>query len=173
MHVRRARTLLAGFTALMAVGALALPFVFLVIRAPGSASDTPTISTVASSEPPTPNSSASADRTTAEAWDRVSNLRLRPPLYDPPPVTQATAAPPPPAPLTLRLVGTVVEPEPHESRSVAMLATRQGTIELKRVGQRVEDGGALLEVVAVETGSVSLRRGEQTLTLKMEPEGAR
>lgn len=104
----------------------------------------------------------------------IWTMDLRRPLFDPPPPAPAPAGPAAPAPaprppLGLRLVGTAVERSADaREQSVALLATRNGTIEIRRVGQVIEEAGSTVQIVAVAQKTATLRVGDQETIIKIE-----
>ena len=100
----------------------------------------------------------------AVIWQR----ELRAPLFDPPP--QVVAAAPKPR-LTVRLLGTVVEPggPPGESgASYAMLATASGGVLLRKVGDTVDQ----VEIVGIGDGEVAILFAGERQTLTVEKSSA-
>jgi hypothetical protein len=100
-----------------------------------------------------------ADPTAAELA-AVGDIRLRSNRPAAAPVV-ATPVAPPPAPLHVRLVGTIVEP----GRSAALFVGPQGAVELKQVGEAV--GSAKLS--EVEDGRVILHQADRRMTLELPP----
>lgn len=83
------------------------------------------------------------------SWQRV----LRRPLYDPPPPT------PPPVivqqrPITVKLVGTVIEPD----NSQAFVRQASGSVELKRTGDQVTSDAADGVIAEITATSILIRR---------------
>lgn len=88
------------------------------------------------------------------------NLKLRQPLFDPPPA-------PPPAPavvkqpmLAIKLAGIINEP----GHCFAMFTMPDGQIEMKAVGDRCGDA----EVLSIEDNTVNVRFNGQTIKLKLQ-----
>jgi hypothetical protein len=88
---------------------------------------------------------------------------LRRPLFDPPPVV-AVVVKPPPRPLRVKLLATVVEPE----NSTAMLKQASGQVVFCKVGDSLGADEAGTEILKIETGSISVRRGQEQLRLTVE-----
>jgi hypothetical protein len=88
---------------------------------------------------------------------------LRRPLFDPPPVV-AIVVKPPPQPLRVKLLATVVEPE----NSTAMLKHANGQVVFCKVGDSLGADEAGTEILKIETGSISVRRGQEQLRLTVE-----
>ena len=85
------------------------------------------------------------------SWQRV----LRRPLYDPPPPT------PPPVivqqrPITVKLVGTVIEPD----NSQAFVRLASGSVELKRKGDQVTSDAADGVIAEITATSILIRRAD-------------
>ena len=87
-------------------------------------------------------------------WD----LPLRRPVYDPPPQVVVRETPKPP-PLTIRLVGTIIEPDNRQ----AIIIHQGREMGFYRVGQTVEQA----KIIAIDTNSMEIEYfGErQTLTV--------
>src|SRR5580698_3756268 len=88
---------------------------------------------------------------------------LRRPLFDPPPVV-AVVVKPPPQPLRVKLLATVVEPE----NSTAMLKQANGQVVFCKVGDSLGADEAGTEILKIETGAISVRRGQEQLRLTVE-----
>jgi hypothetical protein len=88
---------------------------------------------------------------------------LRRPLFDPSPVV-AVVVKPPPQPLLVKLLATVVEPE----NSTAMLKHANGQVVFCKVGDSLGADEAGTEILKIETGSISVRRGQEQLRLTVE-----
>ena len=96
----------------------------------------------------------------APLWDN----RLRGPRSDSRPdaarsVTLASAIGVAPATLNVKLLGTILEP----GNTLAMFATPQGKIELRRVGEMV--GGTATDVVKIQRREVVVRYQGKLVTL--------
>jgi hypothetical protein len=145
---------LAGLAVL--VGAVAAP---LETAAPGPAPQPP------AGGPPTDQRGADqtpdASRPTLGELARVSAMDLRRPLWDPP----ATAAAAPNAasavPMTVRLVGTIVEP----GHSMAVFRKADGSFELCAQGESVTDAGGAVTVTAVAPEKVTVEYAGQAQEL--------
>lgn len=92
-------------------------------------------------------------------WER----QLRRPLFDPPPVV-AVVVKPPPQPLRVKLLATMVEPE----NSTAMLKHANGKVVFCKAGDSLGADEAGTEILKIETGSISVRRGQELLRLTVE-----
>jgi hypothetical protein len=88
---------------------------------------------------------------------------LRRPLFDPPPVV-AVVVKPPPQPLRVKLLATVVEPE----NSTAMLKHANGQVVFRKVGETLGADENGTEILKIETGAISVRRGQEQLRLTVE-----
>src|ERR1700733_14765789 len=104
---------------------------------------------------------AHVGRTASEPanWAR----QLRRPLFDPPPVVGRVVKPPP-QPLRVKLLATVVEPE----NSTAMLKHANGKVVFCKVGDSLGADEAGTEILKIETGAISVRRGQEQLRLTVE-----
>jgi hypothetical protein len=129
-----------------------------------TATDSPTTGTA--KKPPATTSEAS--RLVAHVGGTASPPAnwarpLRRPLFDPPPVV-AVVVKPPPQPLLVKLLATVVEPE----NSTAMLKHANGQVVFCKVGDSLGADEAGTEILKIETGSISVRRGQEQLRLTVE-----
>ena len=109
---------------------------------------------------------------TLAEFEPLCRRPLRRPLYDPPPKAKpapVVVAPKPPPPLSVRLLGTAVEPD----HSMAMLLTARGTIEMKAVGDKLDDMPDAAEVTKIEQDCVTLRYHGQTVRLEVESKDRR
>jgi type II secretory pathway component PulC len=108
---------------------------------------------------------------TLAQFEPLCRRPLRRPLYDPPP--KAKPAPvvvaQKPPPLNVRLVGTALEPD----HSMAMLLTSRGTIEMKAVGDKLDDTPDSAELTSIEQDRVTLRYHGQTVRLEVENKDGR
>jgi hypothetical protein len=108
---------------------------------------------------------------TLAQFEPLCRRPLRRPLYDPPPKTKSApvvvAKTPPP--LNVRLVGTALEPD----HSMAMLLTSCGTIEMKSVGDKLDDTPDSAELTSIEQDRVTLRYHGQTVRLEVESKDGR
>ena len=143
MHVRRVRITLW----LLAVALTGASVVTVILGA--------ALPYVKAEAPPTSNIDAhQADKghespaIALSAFARLWDVNLRRPLYDSPTPAKTLPKPKPPAPLNMRLVGTMIEP----GHSMAMFITKGGRIELRRVGQTV----AQAKVVTIQADRVKL-----------------
>jgi hypothetical protein len=89
--------------------------------------------------------------------------QLRRPLFDPPPAV-AVVVKPPPQPLRVKLLATMVEPE----NSTAMLKHANGKVVFCKVGDTLGADEVGTEILKIETGSISVRRGQEQLRLTVE-----
>jgi hypothetical protein len=101
---------------------------------------------------------------------RLCAMDLRRPLFDPPPPAAAESEPQPEPriPMSVRLVGTIIEP----GRSIAMLQKHDGSITLCAEGRTVDDRGGPVKVIAVKENEVTVEYAGRSHTLQMpaEPE---
>lgn len=97
-------------------------------------------------------------------FGKIWSLNLRRPLVDKPVSTQAAAkkSSKPARPLSARLAGTVVEP----GHSIAMFITKNGKIELKKVGEKVGDA----EILEITPIGASVRYHGKVIDLALEKE---
>jgi hypothetical protein len=106
-----------------------------------------------------------ASRPTLGELARVSAMDLRRPLHDPP----ATAAAAPKAasavPMTVRLVGTIVEP----GHSMAVFRKADGSFELCAQGESVTDAGGAVTVTGVAPEKVTVEYAGQAQELAVPP----
>lgn len=157
MDDRRANQLLWLFTALAGSGEILI--VLWAIRAPVTA------------ETPVPPRGGAADARTGpgtpelpslEEFEAVWDVRLRQPLFEPPPkpappvAGAGTAAPA----IGIRLAGTVLE----SGRSIAVLLMPGGKLEIRRVGDRAGD----VEILAIEADRIVVRQKGRDVTLRLE-----
>ena len=149
MNIRKVRTLLWTFTAVLTLGAAAtIPLmIWLPLEAPSvaSANDSPAQSRTVT---PPPSSLTMAD------FEPYVTGRLRPaPPAPAPPITPVPIVQSTPAPVAMTpgyvLVGTVT----HADEKYALFQTSQG-IEVKHQGDHVGDA----EVVSVKDGLVELQQ---------------
>jgi hypothetical protein len=84
--------------------------------------------------------------------------RLRDPLYDPEKVVVQER---PPIPPSVTLVGTIFEP----GNSIAMLQLPTGAVEIRRVGQSLNDGKADFELMEIQKTSIVLKQGAKTFKI--------
>ncbi len=125
--------------------------------------------------PPTTSTTDHADKTKTHtfrdstdhaidlnAMQRIWDLPLRKPLYDPPPpVVEVKKFVPPPLPV--RLTGTIVEP----GQTLAMLKHQNGKVEFCNIGHKVGE----IEVVEITDGQVKLLYYGKPVTLTLGKEG--
>lgn len=107
-----------------------------------------------------------ATQPTFADFEPYLDRQLRRPLVDPPPATTTPAASPTrPAPqLQIRLVGTILE----AGRSMAMLTTPAGSIEVRGIGETVGEPPADAEVLDIGLNKAVLRYRGQSVTLELE-----
>jgi hypothetical protein len=167
MHARRVKTWLqiAGSgLSVAAVGVLVWSLFWPIEKSP-----------VTVSQPVTQSASRKVQRPvlpTLKQFEPFWKRQMRRPLFDPPPntpVASSATVQKPPSSLGVRLLGTVTEP----GRSVAMLMTTRGTIEIKAVGERLGDMPDGAEVVSVNTDRAVLRYHGETISLELESEKKR
>ena len=169
MHARRAKTWLriAGGGLLASAGAALAWGLFCPLSGQEQSERGPTVK----SESRDGKAQRTAMPTLAE-FEPLCRRPLRRPLYDPPPKAKPAAvvvAPKPPPPLAVRLLGTAVEPD----HSMAMLLTARGTIEMKAVGDKLDDMPDAAEVTKIEQDCVTLRYHGQTVRLEVESKDGR
>ena len=156
MHTRNIRILLwslTGLAAAIALGAITaailLPYPTGNVLPPSSIESVGVHSASTQSIPP------------LSAFDSVARLDLRRPLVDSPPPAKVTAVAsnPPPA-LSIKLVGTVVQP----GHSRALLLLPDGKIEMKRVGEIT----ASAQILEITKSTVTVSYLGSDVTLKLE-----
>jgi hypothetical protein len=89
---------------------------------------------------------------------------LRRPLFDPPPPAPVVLPKAPPKPIRAQLVATVIEGED----STAMLRLASGRVAFSKVGDVIEGEEPKTEILKIEAGSVSVRRGNEETRLTVE-----
>lgn len=104
---------------------------------------------------PRPTRSIEPDLPPLQAFASVWRMDLQRPLQD----VAATAAP-----LGIKLVGTVDEP----GRSMAMIGLRSGSIELKAVGEAIDDPAGPIRIVKIEPSAVTIEHAGTTAVLKLQ-----
>jgi hypothetical protein len=109
------------------------------------------------SEPPTDGLGGSRGATN---WGRA----LRRPLFDPPPPAPVVVVKAPPQPIRARLLATVIESE----NSTAMFRLAKGQVVFRKVGEPLDTEEPGAEIFKIETGAVSVRRGNEELRLSVE-----
>lgn len=162
MNLRQRRRLLILVNAALAAAAVACAFSLalapLEIPDPSSSSDKPMGAAANDSNAPL----------RPLAWYAVIHGRdLRKPLYDPKPIV-IVKPPPKPKPkpkLTVRLMGTAVEP----GFTYGLFRTKSGKDSLVSVGESIE--GA--EVVSIADGSATVRFHGEMITLRVQKKGPR
>jgi hypothetical protein len=92
-----------------------------------------------------------------------SGRALRRPLFDPPPpapiVVKAA-----PQPLRALLLATVIEAE----NSTAMIKLAKGEVVFRKVGESLGPEEPSAVIAKIETGTISVRRGQEELRLSVE-----
>jgi hypothetical protein len=88
---------------------------------------------------------------------------LRRPLFDPPPPVRVVAKPVP-KPLGVKLLATVIEDE----NSTAMLKLASGQVVFRKVGESLAPDDPNAAIDKIETGSISIHRGEEKLRVSVE-----
>jgi len=94
-------------------------------------------------------------------FEKLSDLALRRPLYDPPPPKVEVKQLPP---LQIELLGTVIEPE----NSLAIIRSEQGSIAYKRVGDSLGPDGSAANIQEIEQDSIILKREEERITIRVK-----
>jgi hypothetical protein len=84
-----------------------------------------------------------------DRWNRT----LRRPLYDPPPPPKEEVVIPP-RPITIRLVGTVMEGE----NSQAFIRQQNGQVEIKRLGDQITTEAADGVIATITASEIVIRR---------------
>jgi hypothetical protein len=90
----------------------------------------------------------------------VWNREWRRPLYDPPPPTVVAA---PPRPITVKLMGTIIEPD----NSQAFVETTSGTVELKRIGDSLTSDPADGTIAEIAATQITIKRADGEHQLKV------
>lgn len=98
-----------------------------------------------------------------ELYAVIYERNIRKLLFDPKPIKPVKVEPPKPK-LTIRLIGTAVEP----GFTYGLFQTKSGESKLVSVGQKID--GA--EVTAVGEGTATVKFHGELITLKVEPKGA-
>ncbi len=91
------------------------------------------------------------------------------PLYDPEPKERKVSKTSKKTPMTMRLVGTATEP----GHSVAILLSKDGSVELCSPGQSIETACGTITVTRVEHRKATVRHGGKTYELEIEDEKQR
>jgi hypothetical protein len=89
---------------------------------------------------------------------------LRRPLYDPPPPAPVIVAKAPPQPIRARLLATLIEAE----NSMAMFKLASGQVVFRKVGESLGADEPGVEISKIETGAISIRRGNEEIRLSVE-----
>lgn len=97
-----------------------------------------------------------------ELYAVIYERDIRKPLFDPKPIRTVKVEPPKPK-LTIRLIGTAVEP----GFTYGLFRTKSGESKLVSIGQTI--GGA--EVTAVGEGTATVKFHGELITLKVESKG--
>jgi hypothetical protein len=93
-------------------------------------------------------------------WGRA----MRRPLFDPPPPAPVVVAKAPPQPIRARLLATLIEDE----KSMAMLKLASGQVVFRKVGESLGADEPSVEISKIETGAISIRRGNEEMRLSVE-----
>jgi hypothetical protein len=96
----------------------------------------------------------------ATNWGRA----MRRPIFDPPPPAPVVVAKAPPQPIRARLLATLIEAE----NSMAMLKLASGQVVFRKVGESLGADEPSVEISKIETGSISIRRGNEEMRLSVE-----
>ena len=98
-----------------------------------------------------------------------SSRALRRPLFDPPQPAPVVVAKPVPQPIRVIVLATVIEAE----NSTTMLKLAKGDVVFRKVGEALgpDEPGAVIS--KIETGAISIRRGQEELRLSVEGLGGK
>jgi len=168
MNVRQRKRLFILSAAVLALGGVAVLYVGWAtpVRVEPPEHGGATTRTPTSSNEATVDDVADASRLSLDELQQLCATDLRPPLFDPPPPTDTrTVAAPRPAPMTVRLIGTVFEP----GHSMAMFQKRDGGIELCAEGERVDDAGGEVVVTRIDRQVVTVVYAGRTRQLEVPP----
>ncbi len=104
-----------------------------------------------------------------QSLSKYSSRALRRPLFDPPPPAPIVVVKPIPQPIRVIVLATVIEAE----NSTTMLKLAKGDVVFRKVGEAIgpEEPGAVIS--KIETGAISIRRGQEELRLSVEGRGAK
>jgi hypothetical protein len=161
--------MMIGATCLGAAGAAVLAVGFAMpVELPVTASPAPRGSATSLSKPVQAQTgrTAFAPQSALDELQRLSAVDLRAPLFDPPPALPAPAAEVPVAhrsTMTLRLVGTIVEP----GHSMAMFQKPDGSIALCAQGQSIDEAAATVTVTHVSHHRVTVQFAGQSIELDL------
>jgi hypothetical protein len=158
MKLRTKKRLLNLATAAIAAGALAIVARAWQSKPPVVIVDEVRSHNIAGAD----NKGAEADRTLSldvARWNRI----LRQPLYDPPPPPKQEVIVEQ-RPITVKLVGTVIEPD----NSQAFVRQASGAVELKRIGDAVSSDAADGVIASITPVEIVIRRedGEHHLLVE-------
>lgn len=95
-------------------------------------------------------------------FQKVATKKLRRPLFDAPPPTPAAKKRP--APLALKLIGSIIEP----GNSMVILQSPDKKTHFKAKGDRLTVGSSEVEIVEIAENQATLRRGEESIVLNVE-----
>ena len=143
----RKRLLNALSAGCLAAGAVA---VVAALTAPVPTTDDFSLATTAQAPGPSAAAAESVD-VTLPSWERP----LRRPLYDPPPAPKKIVKKKP-RPITVKLMGTILEPE----NSQAFVKLSNGSVELRRVGDQVTDDPRDGQVAQITASEIVIRRDD-------------
>lgn len=90
----------------------------------------------------------------------LSSVRLRRPLYDPPPPRPVVKELPP---LQVEVLGTILE----DTNSVALVRGAQGGMEYKRVGDSVGPADSPAKLIEISGTAITVERGQERVTLRV------
>lgn len=90
----------------------------------------------------------------------LSSVRLRRPLYDPPPPRPTVKELPP---LQVEVLGTILE----DANSVALVRGVQGGMEYKRVGDSVGPADSPARLIEITDTAITVERGQERVTLRV------
>lgn len=110
-----------------------------------------------------PNTNLHRPTQTVNAKQKSWQRSLRRPLYDPPPPPKVVVKKKV-RPITVKLTGTVLEPE----NSQAFLKLANGSMSLKRLGDQVTDDPRDGHITAITATAITIKREEDEIQLQVE-----
>jgi hypothetical protein len=160
----RQRTRILGFAAAsIALGAVAV--VVTGVALPVRIDDAAAVADARTIRPATAEADGEAgrNRPPLQALLRLAKRDLRPPLYDPPPPPEPQPRTDPPTPLTVQLVGTILEP----GHAMAILQQPDGSTEICAAGESIDHAGRPLTVTEVGARSAVVTWSGRSQTLEL------
>lgn len=106
------------------------------------------------------NATDAAHAPSREELIALCNVRLRRPLYDPPPPRPVVKELPP---LQVEVLGTILE----DTNSVALVRGAQGGMEYKRVGDSVGPADSPARLIEITDTAITVERGQERVTLRV------